>query len=178
MTTSTTGTGKRLSDVGAQNTDREVWRERTGDYYSPSIHITKEGGVGINVAGAVIVMPIRSWHQIGLANAHPIAPKSPPPSQGKVERARESLAKYVAETDVSGEDQKDILAGRESVRIWASAAIAAISAALTEPAQGTNVEAMREVVYLREVDAGTDNACWVVCNEVDDGAVAFEPVTP
>jgi hypothetical protein len=29
------------------------------------------------------------------------------------------------------------------------------------------------VVYLREVDAGTDNACWVVCNKVDPGAVRF-----
>lgn len=28
-------------------------------------------------------------------------------------------------------------------------------------------------VYLREVDAGTNNACWVVCNKVDPGAVLF-----
>lgn len=28
-------------------------------------------------------------------------------------------------------------------------------------------------VYLREVDAGTDNACWVVCAKSDPGAVAF-----
>jgi hypothetical protein len=30
-----------------------------------------------------------------------------------------------------------------------------------------------EVVFLREVDAGTDNACWVISNRVDPGAVAF-----
>lgn len=29
------------------------------------------------------------------------------------------------------------------------------------------------VVYLREIDAGTDTACWVVCNKVDPGAVLF-----
>lgn len=29
------------------------------------------------------------------------------------------------------------------------------------------------VVHLREVDAGTDNACWVVCAEGDPGAVVF-----
>lgn len=29
------------------------------------------------------------------------------------------------------------------------------------------------VVYLREVDAGTNNACWVVCSKGDPGAVAF-----
>lgn len=31
------------------------------------------------------------------------------------------------------------------------------------------------VVYLRQVDAGTDNACWVVCAKGDPGAVAFVP---
>jgi hypothetical protein len=30
-------------------------------------------------------------------------------------------------------------------------------------------------VYLREVDAGTDNACWVVCAKGDPGAVEFAP---
>ena len=33
-----------------------------------------------------------------------------------------------------------------------------------------------ESVYLREIDAGTDNACWVVCNKVDKGAVLFVPL--
>jgi hypothetical protein len=37
-------------------------------------------------------------------------------------------------------------------------------------------EQERPTVYLREVDAGTDNACWVVCNKVDEGAVAFAPI--
>lgn len=32
-----------------------------------------------------------------------------------------------------------------------------------------------DAVYLRELDAGTDNACWVVCNRVDSEAVAFIP---
>lgn len=32
------------------------------------------------------------------------------------------------------------------------------------------------VVYLREIDAGTDNACWVVCSRIDPGAVRFESV--
>lgn len=30
-------------------------------------------------------------------------------------------------------------------------------------------------VYLREVDHGTPNACWVVCAEGDPGAVLFVP---
>lgn len=50
----------------AKNTDREIWRERSGDYYAPSIHVTEEGGIGIDVGGTVIVMDVRDWH--GLAN--------------------------------------------------------------------------------------------------------------
>lgn len=33
-------------------------------------------------------------------------------------------------------------------------------------------------VYMIEVDAGTDNACWVVANRVDPGAVRFEAQQP
>lgn len=29
------------------------------------------------------------------------------------------------------------------------------------------------VVWLREIDAGTDNACWAICNQVDSGALPF-----
>lgn len=31
--------------------------------------------------------------------------------------------------------------------------------------------------WLREVDSGTDNACWIVCNRIDPGAVEFSPAT-
>lgn len=34
----------------------------------------------------------------------------------------------------------------------------------------------RTIVYLRAVDAGTDNACWVVCAKGDQGAWAFAPL--
>lgn len=46
----------------AQNTDRELWREHEGDYYSPSLFVTQGGGIGINVGGLCIVKPIREWH--------------------------------------------------------------------------------------------------------------------
>lgn len=32
------------------------------------------------------------------------------------------------------------------------------------------------IIYLREIDAGTDNACWVVCARVDPDAVPFSPI--
>ncbi len=34
----------------------------------------------------------------------------------------------------------------------------------------------KPVVFLREVDAGTDSACWVVCAKGDPGFVAFSPM--
>lgn len=39
------------SEMPAQNTDRELWRESPGDYYANSIHLTESGGIGINVGG-------------------------------------------------------------------------------------------------------------------------------
>lgn len=46
----------------ARNTDRELWR-------SPSdvrVFITAEGGLGLNVAGRVVVMPPERWHELAL----------------------------------------------------------------------------------------------------------------
>lgn len=51
------GNGPRL------NTDRELWRERKGDFYADSLHVTEDGGIGMNVGGTVIVMPILEWHR-------------------------------------------------------------------------------------------------------------------
>lgn len=51
----------------AENTDRELWREREDDYYADSIHVTKDGGIGMNVGGSVIVMPVRKWHALAAA---------------------------------------------------------------------------------------------------------------
>lgn len=50
--------------VEARNTDRELWREREGDYYSPALFVTEGGGIGIDVGGNVVVRPIREWHKL------------------------------------------------------------------------------------------------------------------
>jgi hypothetical protein len=47
------------------NTDKEIWREKPGDFYSDSIHVTQGGGVGINCGGTVIVAPVQLWHRCG-----------------------------------------------------------------------------------------------------------------
>ena len=50
-------------DIPKQNTDRELFREVKGDYYSPSLHVTIDGLIGINVGGSVHVMSLRDWHE-------------------------------------------------------------------------------------------------------------------
>jgi hypothetical protein len=56
-----------------ENTDRELWREGDGDgdgmsYYEPSIHVTKQGRIGINVGGNVFVLSLREWHALASAD--------------------------------------------------------------------------------------------------------------
>jgi hypothetical protein len=55
-----------MSDA-CENTDREIWRgpdEGCGDYYADSIHVTKDGDIGINCGGTVIVLPVREWRKL------------------------------------------------------------------------------------------------------------------
>lgn len=54
------------AEQASQNTDRELWRERDGDYYADSIHVTEYGGIGINCGGYVITLPLREWHRLAI----------------------------------------------------------------------------------------------------------------
>jgi len=54
-----------MNNVCYKNTDKEIWREKPGDYYSDSIHVTEFKGIGINCGGCVIVAPIRKWYRAG-----------------------------------------------------------------------------------------------------------------
>jgi hypothetical protein len=58
--------GGEIMDKGKpySNTDREIWREREGDYYSDSIHVTESGAIGINCGGKVVVAPLRKWFEV------------------------------------------------------------------------------------------------------------------
>lgn len=58
-----------MSDQTVQSihgADKEIWRENTYDHYSPSIHVTGDGKIGIAVNGLVIEKPIRWWHCAGI----------------------------------------------------------------------------------------------------------------
>lgn len=48
--------------MNAKNTDTQIWRKDKEDDLSPTIHVTKEGNIGINVGGFVSVKPIEAWH--------------------------------------------------------------------------------------------------------------------
>jgi len=43
------------------NTDKEIWREIPDDYYSPSIHVTKDNRIGIHVGGYVVEKTAGEW---------------------------------------------------------------------------------------------------------------------
>ena len=48
-----------------KNTDKELWRRIPGDFYSPSVHVTEGGGIGMDVGGYVIVASVEMWHRCG-----------------------------------------------------------------------------------------------------------------
>ena len=48
-----------------KNTDKEIWRQTHEDYYSPSIHVTEQGTIGIKCGGHVIVATVQDWHNWG-----------------------------------------------------------------------------------------------------------------
>ena len=52
-------------ETAYKNTNTEIWREKPGDYYGDSIHVTEFGDIGINCKGHVIVAPVQKWHDCG-----------------------------------------------------------------------------------------------------------------
>ena len=46
------------------NTDKKVWREIPDDAYAPSIHVTEQNSIGINVGGTVYVKSVYEWHRL------------------------------------------------------------------------------------------------------------------
>ena len=54
-----------MEDLPALNTDRELWRKVPGDYYSPSVFVTENGSIGIDVGGLVLVAYVEAWFNAG-----------------------------------------------------------------------------------------------------------------
>ena|ERR1700744_2704331 len=77
--------------IACVNTDKEIWRgpdEGNGSYYADSLHITKDGALGINCGGSVRVRPIRDWHNLA---GGPINALTPSDVQVSYALARESM---------------------------------------------------------------------------------------
>lgn len=86
------------TDGSCQNTDRELWREREGDFYADSIHVTQDGHIGINCGGHVIVMPLRKWHEAAQSQPPsdaPTAGDTQPVAPGTVELLRWAYSKLL-----------------------------------------------------------------------------------
>ena len=47
-----------------ENTDTKLWSEPPKDYYSSSIHVTKNNKIGIDVGGNVFVKSLSEWHNL------------------------------------------------------------------------------------------------------------------
>lgn len=117
----------------AMNTDREIWRAREGDAYADRIHVTKEGAIGIDCGGYVIVKPVRAWHALASA--------APSPDGEEVERVARALYGKRPQQRFDHEDKKDwvFVSYDEADQGWrdlalsqARAAIAAMRPTLSE----------------------------------------------
>ena len=83
----------------AENTDREIWREREGDYYADSIHVTQQGRIGINCGGHVIQMPVRDWHRLASTTAQSEAVQKLVEAVQREAKKADELAAYAVERD-------------------------------------------------------------------------------
>lgn len=84
----------------AKNTDRELWREREGDYYADSIHVTEQGGIGINCGGLVIIKPVREWHKLASA------PSATRPTDEELKAVLFAYEGALSESDNEGGDEE------------------------------------------------------------------------
>jgi hypothetical protein len=106
-------------DQSADNTDRELWRERKGDFYADSLFVTEHGGIGIHCGGYVFVKPIRGWYALASENTTLIA------------RVRELEARTHADIVRLINDVSSLLAGRD-FDMGEKRTLEARNAALTE----------------------------------------------
>ena len=54
-----------MTDGSVENTDRHLWPDTTAPGAPhESIHVTKQGGIGIDCGGYVIVMSLKRWHAL------------------------------------------------------------------------------------------------------------------
>lgn len=71
----------------ALNTDKELWRRNDKDshdsYYEPSIHVTQDDLIGIDVGGTVVLKTVEDWHKMATNGGWNNARISPPLKSGR-----------------------------------------------------------------------------------------------
>jgi hypothetical protein len=112
---------QRSEHQTSENTDRELWREREGDYYADSIHVTKGGGIGINCGGYVYVKPLREWHR--LATEQPPATEEWTVEGRFICRSHGAMGKFTVGAAASEEDASKLISAHNAalaeVNAWA-----------------------------------------------------------
>jgi len=53
-----------------ENTDVEILRQHRAGFSEDTLHVTKDGALGINCGGYVIVKPIREWFRLATLEAN------------------------------------------------------------------------------------------------------------
>lgn len=107
------------NEMPAKNTDRELWRESDDrSQTTPSIHVTQDGGIGINVGGTVIVMPLRKWHELANRPRVPVVTPSVMTS-----RVADEVAKIACGTPIIAKPEQPPFAPKQFVRIKSSGTI-------------------------------------------------------
>ena len=76
------------NDNAVLNTDRELWRKGDGDgngmsYYEPTISVTVQGLIQIEVGGHSIGLPVEEWHRLAEKYLNEIKGESEQPKKGK-----------------------------------------------------------------------------------------------
>lgn len=69
-----------MPDQPIQNTDVEIWRQDLKDhldpdnFYAPSLHVTVDNNIGINVGGTVVILSPEAWVNLYLSTQKKIHP--------------------------------------------------------------------------------------------------------
>ena len=64
MSDEKTGIDSVGDNQACKNEDRLIYSETQNNRTCSSIHVTKQGGIGINCGGSVWVKPLKEWYRL------------------------------------------------------------------------------------------------------------------
>lgn len=117
-----------MSDQASENTATELYREPGAspgmEYYQPSVHVTKNGLIGMDVGGMVFVMSIRDWHSKATGSEASITPGehkassklAPLPPSTELEKEIDELLEPMACIDCTGYPNNEHEAAKSKIQ--------------------------------------------------------------